>query len=116
MTTVVNHGDEWLAGSRPGAEFFIKACALPHEHEARFLRALAGITRLTDREREVFDRIGIGMSNRLIARELGVVERTVKGHVSQIIVKLGIEGRAEATILSLSCRFAQYQSAPSKVP
>jgi DNA-binding NarL/FixJ family response regulator len=111
----VRHDEEQLAGSGPHAEFFIRACALPGEHEARFLRALAGIVRLTCREREVFDRIGIGMSNRLIARDLGVVERTVKSHVSQIIIKLGIEGRAEAAILSLSCRFARHQSAPSKV-
>jgi DNA-binding NarL/FixJ family response regulator len=101
--------------SNPIAEFFIKACAMPHDREARFLRALTGVCRLTDRERQVFDRIGLGMTNRSIANALGVVERTVKAHVGQIIIKLGTEGRAEAAIVSLSWRFAQHQSTPPKV-
>lgn len=115
MTIFVSNDEQQQAVSGPHAEFFIKACALPNEHEARFVRALGEMYRLTCREREVFDRIGIGMTNRLIARELGVVERTVKSHVTQIMIKLGIEGRAEATILSLSMRFASHQSAPTKV-
>lgn len=51
---------------------------------------------LTPREREVLDLLGIGLSNKMIARELHISEHTVKFHVSSIYVKLGVTNRAEA--------------------
>jgi FixJ family two-component response regulator len=51
-------------------------------------------TRLTPREREVFDRIVAGKLNRQIADELGIGLRTVKAHRAQLMEKLGVDSAA----------------------
>lgn len=50
---------------------------------------------LTARERDVARRIAAGKSNRAIAEELVVGERTVEGYVSAILDKLGFRSRAQ---------------------
>lgn len=49
---------------------------------------------LTRREREVAQLIAHGLSNRAIAETLVITERTVEGHVSNILAKLGFRSRA----------------------
>ncbi|MFG2623242.1 response regulator transcription factor [Streptomyces sp. NPDC048507] len=56
---------------------------------------------LTLREREVLHMIGLGETNRLLARRLRIAERTVKAHVSSIISKLELRSRGDATTLSI---------------
>ncbi|HUS13843.1 MAG TPA: response regulator transcription factor [Chloroflexia bacterium] len=51
---------------------------------------------LTAREQEVLELLGRGLSNKLIARRLGISEHTVKFHVSSIYGKLGAASRTEA--------------------
>ncbi|MEI7031921.1 helix-turn-helix transcriptional regulator [Streptomyces pratensis] len=51
---------------------------------------------LTPREGEVFALLLTGMSNRAIARRLGITERTVKNNLHAVYRKLGVAGRAEA--------------------
>jgi DNA-binding NarL/FixJ family response regulator len=48
---------------------------------------------LTQREREIATLIGIGESNKQIARRLTITERTVKAHLTEIFRKLGIGDR-----------------------
>lgn len=52
--------------------------------------------RLTPRENEVLDLVAEGLSNKLIARRLSIQEQTVKNHVHNILLKLGVDRRAEA--------------------
>lgn len=59
-----------------------------------------GIGTLTGRERQVLALLGHGMPNRLIARQLGVVERTAKAHVASIVDKLGVSSRLEAALMA----------------
>jgi DNA-binding NarL/FixJ family response regulator len=54
--------------------------------------------RLTPREHEVFDLIARGFSNKRIALELGVAEKTVKTHVSHVLAKLGVADRTQAAL------------------
>jgi predicted ATPase/DNA-binding CsgD family transcriptional regulator len=53
---------------------------------------------LTTREREVAALIARGLSNREIAEELVVSERTVEWHVANILGKLGLESRAQVIV------------------
>ncbi|WP_226435232.1 response regulator [Rhodococcus yananensis] len=63
-----------------------------------------GLDTLTGREREVFDCIGEGLSNRQIATRLGVGETTVKTHVARVLHKLGLQSRIQAAILAHEAR------------
>lgn len=56
---------------------------------------------LTPREREVLLCITQGRSNREIADELGIAEKTVRIHVSSMLDKIGVRDRTQATIYAL---------------
>jgi DNA-binding NarL/FixJ family response regulator len=55
---------------------------------------------LTAREMEVLRLVAAGLSNREIGRLLGMVEGTVKNHVSNILSKLGVRDRTRAVLKS----------------
>ena len=57
---------------------------------------------LTPREIEVVKLIGTGSTNREIATELCIVEGTVKGHVTNILNRLGFRNRAQIAIYANS--------------
>jgi DNA-binding CsgD family transcriptional regulator len=56
---------------------------------------------LSDREREVFERLVVGASNAEIANELVITVETVKTHVKRILRKIGDINRSEAIALYL---------------
>lgn len=55
---------------------------------------------LTPQERRIFDLIGEGWTNRQIAREMYLAEKTVKNYVSNLLAKLGMSRRTEAAALA----------------
>jgi len=73
---------------------------------ARLIREVQGarnvdsnpFTELSDREMEVLRLIANGLSNALIAEKLVISEKTVKGHVSNILGKLHLADRTQAAV------------------
>lgn len=68
-------------------------------------RLLASIARpaqthqeLTPREQDVLALIARGFSNKRIALELGIAEKTVKTHVGHVLAKLGVTDRTQAAV------------------
>jgi DNA-binding NarL/FixJ family response regulator len=57
--------------------------------------------RLTRREYEVLGLIARGRSNKRIAFELGISEKTVKTHVGHVLAKLGVTDRTQAALLAV---------------
>jgi DNA-binding NarL/FixJ family response regulator len=86
----VHRGDAFL---HPEAAAHVIA-AVHHDGQA------PGVEQLTARERDVLALIGEGRSNREIAQELTVTEKTVKTHVSNILRKLGVRDRTQAALIA----------------
>src|SRR4029077_21172684 len=59
------------------------------------------VGRLTARERDVRAGVARGRSNRAIADELGIAERTARTHVSNILAKLGLTSRTQAALFAI---------------
>jgi DNA-binding NarL/FixJ family response regulator len=64
----------------------------------REVRAPEGPEVLTDRETEVLRLVARGFANKEIARELQIGEKTVKTHVSNVLMKLGVQSRTQAAL------------------
>lgn len=63
----------------------------PHEED---------LARLTVREKEVLALVAQGLTNKAIARELGIGPGTVKAHVEKVIAKLGVADRTHAAVFA----------------
>jgi DNA-binding NarL/FixJ family response regulator len=69
---------------------------------------------LTLREQQVLDLILKARSNREIAGQLGIEERTVKAHVGRLMRKTGVENRIELSMRALSRSRAPDRSNPAR--
>jgi two-component system, NarL family, response regulator LiaR len=65
---------------------------------------------LTRREREVLELITRGRSNKRIALELGISEKTVKTHVGHVLAKLGVSDRTQAALVAVREGLARERS------
>jgi two-component system, NarL family, response regulator LiaR len=82
---------------------------------SRLLRTLAGDNppaqavpdTLTPRERQVLCLIAAGRSNKRIALELGVAEKTVKTHVGHVLAKLDVTDRTQAALVAVRAGLAE---------
>lgn len=81
--------------SRPTPEGLV---ATLHPDQGPSRPAVKSASTLTPRERQVLNGIKEGNSNRMVARLLGISERTVKVHLHSIFIKLGAASRTEAVI------------------
>jgi len=85
--------------------------ALERDAAARCARAAAdGLherwSRLTPRERQVFERVVRGLLNKQIAFELGAAERTIKAHRQQVMIKLGARSVPDLVLVAEALRRA----------
>jgi DNA-binding NarL/FixJ family response regulator len=67
-------------------------------------------TQLTVREQEILEMIGDGLQNKTIARRLGISERTVKSHLTNIYQRLGVTDRTQAALWAQRQRRPDYGS------
>ncbi len=56
---------------------------------------------LTEQERKILDLVAAGLTNRQIATQLFLAEKTVKNYVSSLLAKLGLERRTQAAVLAV---------------
>ena len=84
LSTVLGRDERRLAAMRPRR-------AKDVDGGAQFDHELAS---LTDREREVAELAGTGLTNREIASRLYLSQKTVEAHVSRVFAKLGVRSRA----------------------
>jgi predicted ATPase/DNA-binding SARP family transcriptional activator/DNA-binding CsgD family transcriptional regulator len=86
----------WSEGRRMPIEDAIEyALSMEDASAAGDTRDRAALAPLTRRERGVALLIGRGYTNRRIAEELGITERTVEVHVSKVLRKLGLRSRTQ---------------------
>lgn len=111
---ITGHGDIPMAveAMRRGALDFIRKPFREHDLLERINEALSidenahrkaqdrqelteKLSSLSEREREVFERVADGLMNKVIAGELGISERTVEVHRGQVMKKLGVRTLAQ---------------------
>ncbi len=84
-----------IKGAAAGQAQLSRAAAERLMHE---VRAPESAETLTERETDVLRLLATGQSNKGIARNLSINESTVKSHVSNILDKLGVQGRTQAAL------------------
>ena len=92
--------DEILAGVRAAArgESPLHPRAARELLSARAEAPSRGNVELTARETEVLGLVRAGLSNKQIARRLGITERTVKAHLTSCFQRIGVLDRTQAAV------------------
>ena len=127
MLTVSNDQNDLVAAMRQGANGYLLKDMEPEEILEELNKAMSGqvalseeltsllitamqqdqqspslaAASLTDREEEILVLIARGMNNKLIGRELGIAEGTVKVHVKNLLRKLHLSSRLEAAVWAI---------------
>ncbi|MCU0934429.1 MAG: two-component system response regulator NarL [Thiobacillaceae bacterium] len=130
MLTVSDEASDLVAALRAGADGYLLKEMEPEDLLVKLKEAAAGqitlterLTRklahslreenkpkdleqagLTDQERRILEQIAQGRSNKVIARELGIAEGTVKVHVKHLLRKLNLRSRVEAAVWAVDRR------------
>lgn len=94
VATVVENGGLWV-GQRLMQRLLAGTARLVPSPMA----ALDWAASLTERERQVAQAVAQGASNKEIARQLDITERTVKAHVGAILEKLGARDRLQLSLV-----------------
>jgi len=53
---------------------------------------------LTPKEKQIFDLLIQNYNTKEIALSLGISDKTVRNHISNVLMKLGVKGRAQAVV------------------
>ncbi|ANU69431.2 helix-turn-helix transcriptional regulator [[Clostridium] innocuum] len=53
---------------------------------------------MTQREKEVFELLIANYSTKEIAKLMNISDKTVRNHISNVMLKLGVKGRAQAVV------------------
>jgi NarL family two-component system response regulator LiaR len=69
--------------------------------------SVPAVAELTEREADVLALVAKGRSNKSIAAEMSLSERTVRSHVSRILMKLHLRSRTQAALYALRTSLAK---------
>jgi DNA-binding NarL/FixJ family response regulator len=106
IVIAVQQGELWIR--RTVARRLIDDLGSKSSKNRAYQSSLPLLDKLTQREYDIAIRVGNGESNKHIARECAITERTVKAHLSEIFNKLGIADRLHlALILSTDERLVR---------
>lgn len=95
IAMVVENGGLWV-----GPELVSRLRSSLAHMQPKQMRAIEGkLSQLSPREREVALAVASGASNKEVARDMGITERTVKAHLTAIFERLGIRDRMQLAIL-----------------
>ena len=90
---MVQKGEIWV-GRRFISQLLDALVALTEKQRTKSLpKPDESLDRLTPREREIVQLLGVGASNKEIGNQLNVTEKTVKAHLTSIFRKLGVSDR-----------------------
>ncbi|GAB4360937.1 MAG: hypothetical protein Kow0073_20310 [Immundisolibacter sp.] len=98
VISAVQAGEVWIGRRLVDRLVELVAGASPGQPAAP-AADVAALDGLTPREREIALLVGEGVNNKLIARRLGITERTVKAHLGSAFAKLGVSGRLQLALL-----------------
>ncbi|MBU3693515.1 MAG: two-component system response regulator NarL [Rhodocyclaceae bacterium] len=124
MLTVSGEERDVIAAIRLGADGYLLKDMEPEDLVARVRQAVQGsvvldgmvagiltqalnapqppaLTSLTGRETEILAQLAEGLSNKEIARQLGISDATVKVHIKHLLRKLNMKSRLEAAVWAL---------------
>ncbi|OOZ36904.1 response regulator [Solemya velesiana gill symbiont] len=93
--------EEIVAGSTVVAKELTGILAKAVQGESESAAAQDAFSDLTPREREILCHLADGQSNKVIARNLGISDGTVKLHVKAILRKLNVHSRVEAAVIAV---------------
>ncbi len=122
--SVSNYSDDLITALKRGADGYLLKDMEPEELLAALKQAAAGkmvvsptltpilaqslredrsegerdIDQLTPRERDILKLIAQGLSNKMIARKLDIIESTVKVHVKHLLKKMKLKSRVEVAV------------------
>jgi DNA-binding NarL/FixJ family response regulator len=106
VVEAVHQGELWIRRTLAGR--LIDELGSTTAKNKAYRASLSLLDRLTQREYDIAKRIGKGESNKQIAQACDITERTVKAHLTEIYIKLGITDRLHlALILSADERHAR---------
>lgn len=130
MLTVSDQAEDLMAALQAGADGYLLKDTEPEELMQQLIEAANGkitisesLTQLlvaslreksrptsvaeaglTDQESRILEHLIAGKSNKLIARDMGIAEGTVKVHVKHLLKKLNLRSRVEAAVWADRCR------------
>ncbi len=78
--------------------------------------SLGMLNKLTQREYDIAVRVGKGESNKIIAKTCGITERTVKAHLTEVFLKLGVSDRLNLALVLSSDKRASVRRSSINAP
>ena len=109
MLTTSSNEQDLVESLRSGAQGYLIKDTEPDEVVVALRDIMAAVAAdssdpfsdLTPRESEILGLLAEGQSNKMIARNLGISDGTVKLHVKSILRKLGVHSRVEAAVIAV---------------